>query len=333
MAAFDGANAVTKVKASAASRTFSNSAFIRELWSDEIAAAYKTNIVMPQLVVVMNHMKKKGDVVHVPRPVRGAATAKAAATAVTLIVNQELQSVYNIDQHWEYSRLIEDIVSVQADDTIRPFYTDDAGFALAKRVDIFLHGQGALFAGSDAAPTVAGSAYSKATTGTPSGSALVAWSPSANLNAGNPSTITDEGIRILTQKLDDNDVPSMGRVLVIPPVEKRKMLGIDRQVLWTNVGEAGRQNQVRNGYVGPLYGAEVFVSTNVQAVADTSLATDQRAALYFQKEAVLLIEQMGPRSQTQYKQEWLADLFTADMIFGGGVLRPEGGIAVIVPSV
>jgi len=333
MAAFDGANAVTKVKASAASRTFSNSAFIRELWSDEIAAAYKTNIVMPQLVVVMNHMKKKGDVVHVPRPVRGAATAKAAATAVTLIVNQELQSVYNIDQHWEYSRLIEDIVSVQADDTIRPFYTDDAGFALAKRVDIFLHGQGALFAGSDAAPTVAGSAYSKATTGTPSAGALVAWSPSANLNAGNPSTITDEGVRILTQKLDDNDVPSMGRVLVIPPVEKRKMLGIDRQVLWTNVGEAGRQNQVRNGYVGPLYGAEVFVSTNVQAVADTSLATDQRAALYFQKEAVLLIEQMGPRSQTQYKQEWLADLFTADMIFGGGVLRPEGGIAVIVPSV
>jgi hypothetical protein len=29
---------------------------------------------------------------------------------------------------------------------------------------------------------------------------------------------------------------------------------------------------------------------------------------------------------------WLGDLFTADTLFGGGLLRPEAGIAVVVPS-
>jgi hypothetical protein len=327
-----GTNHVTLTEASAASRTYSNSAFIPELWSDEIIAAYKSNFVMQPLVVVLNHNGRKGDTVHVPRPNRGEASQKAAETQVTLIASQELTSRYNIDQHWEYSRLIEDIVAVQADDKMRAFYTDDAGYALAKRVDTEIHQEGALLGAADASPTVAGTDYSKSVVGTPSGSALVTWDPSASANAGNASTITDEGIRLLHQALDDNDVPAMGRVLVVPPVEKRKMLGIDRNVLFDHVGEAGSSNSIRNGYVGDVYGAPVYVSTNCQAVADDGAATDQIAALFFQKESLLLIEQMGPRTQTQYKQEWLGDLFTADILFGTGVLRPEGGTAVIVPA-
>lgn len=327
-----GTDHLTNTELSASSRTRSNSAFIRELWSDEIIAAYKVNHVMRPLVVVMNHQKKKGDTVHVPRPVRGSASAKAVETQVTLIASQHSRSQYLIDQHWEYSVLIEDISAIQADDAIRPFYTDDAGYALATRIDTFLHAQGAKFAGNHASPTVEGSNYSKAVIGTPTSGALVTWDPTASSNAGNAATITDEGVRLINQELDDNNVPSMGRVLVVPPVEKRKMLGIDRHVLFDNVGEAASSNAIRNGYVGPLYGTQVYVSSNCPTVADTGTAVDQRACLYFQKEALLLIEQLAPRVQTQYKQEWLADLFTADIIFGGGVLRPEAGIAIVVPA-
>lgn len=63
MATAFGANHVTPTRASAATRTRSNSAFIGELWTDEILAAYKANLVMPQLVVNMNHVGKKGDTV------------------------------------------------------------------------------------------------------------------------------------------------------------------------------------------------------------------------------------------------------------------------------
>ena len=329
MAAFNGNNNVNVTRLSASSRTRSNSAFITELWSDEISAAYKANLVMPQLVVVMNMVGKKGDTVHVPAPTRGSPTAKSTETPVTLIAAQEVQKQFLIDQHWEYSRLIEDLAAVQANDSFRAFYTDDAGYALAKKVDSLLQTQGATFAGSDATPLVAGSAYSKATTGTPSAGALVAWSAAANANAGNATTITEEGLRIMIRKLDDSDVPSMGRVLVVPPVEKQKIMGISR---FTEQAFNGDGSTINNGLLGNLYGVELYVSSNCPTVADGGAATDQRAALLFQKDALVLIEQQRPRVQTQYKQEWLADLFTADTIFGVGTLRPEAGIAIVVPA-
>ena len=312
-------------EASAASRTRSNSAFIRELWTDEIIAAYKSNLVMPQLVVNMPFNGRKGDTFHVPNPVRGVAAVKGPESQVTLQANQELTKQYLIDQHYEYSRLIEDVVAIQADDSLRAFYTDDAGYALAKQVDTHLHAEGAKFAGADAVPTTEGSAYSKAVIGS-DGSTV--WN---SATTGNGTALADDGIRELIRQLDDNDVPNAGRVLVIPPVEKKSLTGIPRFTEQAFVGEVGGGNTIRNGMIGNLYGVDVFVSTNCEGLqsADT---TDYFACLMFQKEALVFIEQMRPRVQTQYKQEYLGDLFTADTLYGKGVLRPEAGIAVIVPA-
>ena len=313
-----GSPHVTPVIASAASRTRSNSAFIRELWSDEILATYKNNLVMSPLVVNMNHNGKKGDTIHIPTPNRGAASAKVVETQVTLIAQQETQKQYLIDQHWEYSRLIEDITDVQADDIMRAFYTDDAGFALAKKTDTDLHALGAQLS----ATTTAGAAYDSAFNG--DGTAYT---------TGAGIAISDAGICTLIQKLDDNDTPHMGRCLAVPPVEKNSLSGIDRFTEESFVGERGMSNTIRNGYIGNLYGVEVYVSTNcASSASDVATPAGSRAALLFHKEAMLHISQMSPRTQTQYKQEWLGDLFTADMIYGTGVLRPEAGLAIIVPE-
>lgn len=325
-----GTNHITYTRVTAASRTRSNSAFVPELWIDEVQAAYKANIIMPDLVVNMPFVGQKGDTVHLPTATRGAASAKATETQVTLIAAQEVQKQYLIDQHWEYSRLIEDLVKVQASDTIRQIYTDDAGYALATRIDTTLQNLGALFAaGTNSSPTVAGSAYSKAVVGAPSAGALVAWSASANSNAGNASALTDEGIRLVIRNLDDNNAPGSGRVLVVPPVEKKNLLGISRFTEQAFVGEGG---SIRTGYVGNVYGVEVYVTTQCPTVADAGAAVDQRACILFQKEALLFIEQQRPRVQTQYKQEYLGNLLTVDTIFGSGVLRPEAGAAIIVPA-
>jgi N4-gp56 family major capsid protein len=299
------------------------------LWTDEIIASYKSNLVMPQLVVNMPFSGRKGDTFHVPTPNRGSANAKLIEAQVTLNAAQETQKQFLINQHYEYSRLIEDVVAIQADDSLRAFYTDDAGYALAKLVDTALHAEGAKLAGADAAPTVEGSAYSKAVIGS---DGSTAWDPDANTSAGNATALADAGIREIIRQLDDNDVPNMGRVLVIPPVEKKSLTGIARFTEQAFVGEVGGGNTIRNGMIGNLYGVDVFVSTNCPTVADTGAATDQRAALMFQKEAFVFIEQLRPRVQTQYKQEWLGDLFTADTIYGSGVLRPEAGVAIVVPA-
>jgi hypothetical protein len=39
---------------------------------------------------------------------------------------------------------------------------------------------------------------------------------------------------------------------------------------------------------------------------------------------------MAVRSQTQYKQEYLATLFTADTLYGVQVYRPEAGFVLAV---
>jgi len=109
--------------------------FIPEIWSDEIVAAYKRNLVAANVVKKMNFKGKKGDTVHIPSPTRGSASAKGATNAVTLIVNNESEVQISINKHYEYSRLIEDIVEAQALSSLRSFYTEDAGYALAKQVD------------------------------------------------------------------------------------------------------------------------------------------------------------------------------------------------------
>ena len=54
--------------------------------------------------------------------------------------------------------------------------------------------------------------------------------------------------------------------------------------------------------------------------------------MMFHRDALVFAEQMSVRSQTQYKQEYLADLMTSDTIFGTGELRDDAGVAIIVPA-
>lgn len=296
--------------------------FIPDMWSDDVIATYKANQVARDLVNVMNITGKKGDVIHIPTPVRGTASAKTAETQVILIqANGDTEKTITINQHWHYARLIEDIVQVQALDSMRKFYTDDAGYALAQKVDTFI-----LAFGGDFNKT--STAYDGAFIG---GDGTTAWDGTANSNAGNATELSDSAIRRSIQRLDDLDVPGTGRSWVLPPVEKRKLLGISRFTEQAFVGEAGAGG-IRNGLVGDLYGTSVYVTSNAATVADAGAATDQRAVLYFHKDAIVYAEQMAPRSQSQYKLEWLGDLFVSDILFGGTTVRPNSGIALIVPS-
>ena len=71
----------------------------------------------------------------IPAPIRGAASEKAENVAVTIQNNLEENVQVAIDKHYEYSRLIEDITETQALSSLRKFYTDDAGYALARQID------------------------------------------------------------------------------------------------------------------------------------------------------------------------------------------------------
>ena len=80
--------------------------FIPEIWSDEVVAAYKSNLVLANLVKSLGMTGKKGDVVHIPKPVRGSAHAKAEGTAVTIQNATEGEVQVAIDNQFEYSRMM-----------------------------------------------------------------------------------------------------------------------------------------------------------------------------------------------------------------------------------
>ena len=290
--------------------------FIPELWSDEIIAAYKQNLVMANLVSKMSFKGKKGDTLHIPKPTRGSASVKAASSQVTLQAATESEVQVLVNKHYEYSRLSEDITEAQALASLRKFYTGDAGYALAKQVDTDLIQLGrGVNGGSGTA------AYNKAVLAG-DGSTLYV----DGTNVGN--AIPAAGIRKIIQTLDDADVPMDGRVLVLPPVARNTMMGLARFTEQAFTGETGGGNTIRNGEIGNVYGVKVFVTTN----ADTATTNTTRIGMMFHKDAFVLAEQMGVRSQTQYKQEYLGTLFTSDMLYGVKELRDEAAIAIALAA-
>jgi N4-gp56 family major capsid protein len=289
--------------------------FIPELWSDEVIGSYKKNLVVANLVTKMSHKGKKGDTIHIPTPSRGSASAKAASTQVTLIADTAGVTNISINKHYEYSKLIEDIAEVQALASMRKFYTDDAGYALATQVDDDLFAlaeglQSGTVGGSGAAAwetAVIGSDGSTAYTG----------------NSSNAADITDAGIRKMILTLDNADVPMDSRALIIPPVAGSDMLAINR---YTEQQFIGSGDAIKTGKIGQIYGVDVYTTSNCPTVGS------DRVGLLLHKDALVFAEQVGVRTQTQYKQEYLGDLFTADTIYGTGELRNDAGVAFVVPA-
>ena len=300
--------------------------FIPEIWSDEVVAAYKKNLVLANLVTKMSMKGKKGDTLHIPKPTRGNATAKAANTTVTIQADTETEVLVSIDQHFEYSRLIEDIVETQALASLRRFYTSDAGYALARKVDDILFQLGKTFGddnGSGSDWVHSNSLYIDASTG------LTAYAADTVIDT---DVFTDAGFRALIKRLDDADVPMDGRFFAIPPSIRQAIMGIDRY----NSSDFVDGRGVQNGQIGTLYGIDIFVSNNCPVIETASENTasgntlDIKAAILAHRDTMVLAEQLGVRSQTQYKQEYLSTLYTADTLFGVKTLRPEAGFVLAV---
>lgn len=295
--------------------------FVPEIWSDEIRAAYEKNLILANLVKKMSMSGKKGDTIHVPAPIRGAAYAKAENTAVTVQNDTESEVQIVIDKHYEYSRIIEDITEVQALASLRNFYTGDAGYALARQIDNDLFALGKSLGDGDGSDwTNSAVYYNDASTG------LTAYAVDTVAAA---DVFTDAAFRALIQKQDDADVPMDNRAFVIPPSLRNAIMGIDRYVSSDFVGG----QVVQNGKIGSLYGIDVYVSSNcpvIETAADNAAGGDVKAAMLIHQDTLILAEQVGVRSQTQYKQEFLGTLYTADTLYGVKAYRPDSGFVLAV---
>lgn len=260
--------------------------FIPELWALDVIEAAEKNLVMAELVTRFDDAAAGGgDTLHIPTADDFSANDKEANTEITPQANTEGKVTLLLDKHKEVSFLIEDIVAVQAKQSLREIYTKKAGYAIAKAIDSDLLG---LYAGLSQ-------------NGTPE------------------NGIDAEALRAAILLLDAANAPQDERALVISPAQKNVMLGVEEFVSMSYIGDQPQNMPTRSGLLGQIYGVPVFVSSNVITTGTAPDLTDHN--LLFQKGAFALAIQLGPRVQANYIPQYLGTLVTVDVIYGVVELR------------
>lgn len=267
--------------------------FRPNVWSNEVLMFVKANLVLLPLIKHYDaEVQAYGQTVEIPNVSTITANLKAANTLVTLNYNTETKTTITINQHYESSFLVEDIVKAQSKYDLRSDYTQAAGYAISAKVDSIIA----------TAMTNAFTAYGAFGT-----------------------ALNDTLILTVNRYLDDQKAPQTDRAFVVTPQGKQEMLAIDKYIRYDAIGVGGDQNSIRNGQIGEIYGVRVYMSQNLVQVTSSP---NQNSHLFFHKEAFAIAMQQSPRTQASYKQEYLGWLITVDVLFGLTQLRTSFGFTV-----
>jgi len=243
---------------------------------------------------------KDGDTIQVPKPVRENASLKVADTDVNLLSSTAAQLTVNIVRHFEYS-VYERITEVQALASMKPFYTSDAGYALATASDNDLHALGATLDG--------GAAYSNGVIG----------SDGTTLYTGaNAAALTEDGFIDAVATLDDNNVPMNMRSLIVTPRTKATMLKIDR----FNSSDFISNRPSMNGMFGELFGVNVLVSTNCATTGS------DRACLLLHRDALVMVSQQSVEVRQQYEILKTGTVVSSTSLYGVSQWQDNHALAI-----
>ena len=271
--------------------------FLPTLWSVETLRATERALVAAGLVKRYDSLvKARGQTITIPNISNLSANAKVANTDVTTQVVTETATTLNINQWYESSFEIEDMVAVQSNYDLRSEYSEKAGYAIAQQVD------------SDIL-----SEYSTFT---------------CTAQGSYGSDITDAIIVACILQLNLHDIPLENRAFVIHPNQLAAIMKIDKFVRADYLGEYQTAKPAKTGpnsrYMwGEIYGVPVYYTNQVPVQATTPVSTHN---ILLHKEAIALALQQAPRLQAAYWLPSLAWKVTVDVIYGFAGLRTTAGV-------
>lgn len=273
------------------------SVFRPNVWSKEALMFVKSNLVLLPLIKHYDaDVQSSGQTLEIPNVSAITANLKAQNTVVTLNYNTETKTTLTLNQHYESSFIIEDLVKVQSAYELRSDYTQAAAYAIAEKIDSSI---------ATAMTTV--------------------WKADGDAYGAYGTALNDNLILTVNRYLSEAKAPRSDRSLVVHPKGEAELLAIDKYVRYDALGVGGDANSIKNGKIGRIYGIDVFMSQNLVSL-DT--ATDEYNHLLFHKEAWAVALQLQPRTQAQYKQEYLGWLVTVDVLYGHTQLRNGFGYVV-----
>jgi len=262
------------------------------IWANDVMDVLQSELVLlPRVKHFDSEAAQMGQTVTVPFMYATTASDKAANTQVTLNGGTATKVDILINKHKESSVLIEDILGIQSKYELRSEFTKSIAYSIVEAID------------SDILTE------------------LVAGSTNTALGTFG-TALVDAVVRNAMVALDTAKAPRTDRTLAIDPYQHGELLAIDKFVRHDALGTG---KAIVNGKVGDIYGFDVVMSQNIPFVDTT---TDQHTGVAFHKDAVGIAHQLKPRTQAQYKQEYLGWLLTVDTVYGIKTLRPTFSVKV-----
>lgn len=276
--------------------------FIPEVWAAQLLSSLKKSLVFAGPGIANRNYEgeiaNQGDTVRITsisRPTVASYTKDS--TTITPETLTDANRSLSIDQAKYFAFEVDDIDLRQARDggALMDEAAVEAAYALADTADQYVAG---LYTGVDA-----GNAIS--TTSITSG------------------TLAVTGLVNLKVKLDNANVPTMGRYVVLPPWYHGLLLQSDTFV---RVDASGTSEALRNGFVGRAFGFDVYVSNNCINVTgdDWIIQAGYPGAITF-AEQIAKVEAYRPESA-------FSDALKGLHLYGAKLVRPTG-IATLTASI
>jgi len=152
---------------------------------------------------------------------------------------------------------------------------------------------------------------------------------SATVGSGNANAL--QIVARMARKLDQQNVDSQGRWLVIDPVFKEILMDEDSRLLNSDFGGAGLQNGL---ILNNLHGFRVYVSNNLPSIGTGPATTGGTNASNYgvmvggHDSAVATAEQIN-KTETYRDPDSFADIVRGMHLYGRKILRPEGLVNAI----
>ena len=269
------------------------------IWSRELLYTLKKSHVAGNIINrnYQGDITGEGDTVKIQTP---DAITVADYTGVD-IAFQDLASATQslvIDKAKYFAFLADDVDQAQANVQLVQSYMQESSYSLADEFDQFVF---SFYSGADASNVI----------------------DKATLTSG---TIYNKMVEA-GKRLDENNVPSMGRWVVFSPDEKALLSTSDD---FTSASMLGDDTK-RTGFTGEIAGFEVYMSNNVQEADD---GTDNVRHIPFGSTSAITVADQIVKTEAGRREAGFSDFVKGLHVYGGKVVRPKalGDLRAIAPT-
>ena len=296
-----------------------NALFLK-IFSGEVLSAFGRENQMMNMTTVRNIQNGKS----ASFPVTGKIQAEyhTAGNEILGSTVKQTEKLINIDDMLISSTFVAEVDELKNHFDVRSIFSNEMGRALAKKVD--KHLLQLVVKASRSSANISGD--------TGAGTEIVDADADTNMDSLIASVF--EAI----QKLDENDVPSNERYMVVTPDIYYKLANVDKLVsrdFSANNGDFGKGSVVAIGGV-PVIKSNTAVESYVNSSTDSATGQNNDylvnasdvVATIFQRGAIGTVKRKDLTLESTYDPRRMGTLMTARMMVGHNILRPECAVSI-----